>query len=213
MDKQEEQQTSQPLADPTRRRLAQAGLAAPVVLATLASKNALAATPYNCTVSGMLSGNTSSHGAPVPCTSLGVSPGCWKSPHVCGTVSSYNDTRWPSPYKPTTPFTTAFSSYPTGYNTKTMLDALRARGGGNIAFARAAIASLLNSLKFAPELPLEPPAGQSPFQCDLQWRDDHPVDRVPRHYRDHCVEHGRRKEIFREFVRHIGSVPRGNAMR
>lgn len=156
MDKQEEQQFPKPLADPTRRRLAQAGLAAPVVLATLASKNALAATPYNCTVSGMLSGNTSSHGAPVPCTSLGVSPGCWKSPHVCGTVSSYNDTRWPSPYKPTTPFTTAFSSYPTGYNTKTMLDALRAGGGGNIAFARAAIASLLNSLKFAPNYPLSP---------------------------------------------------------
>ena len=156
MDKQEEKQTAQPLADPTRRKLTQAGLAAPVVLATLASKNALAATPYNCTVSGQLSGNTSSHGQPVSCTSLGVSPGCWKSPHVCGTASSYSDTRWPSPYKPTTPFTTAFSSYPTGFNTKTMLDALRTRGGGNIAFARAAVASLLNSLRFAPDYPLSP---------------------------------------------------------
>ena len=156
MDTQEEKQTAQPLADPARRKLTQAGLAAPVVLATLASKNALAATPYNCTVSGQLSGNTSSHGQPVSCTSLGVSPGCWKSPHVCGTASSYSDTRWPSPYKPTTPFTTAFSSYPTGFNTKTMLDALRTGGGGNIAFARAAIASLLNSLRFAPDYPLSP---------------------------------------------------------
>lgn len=157
MDKQEEQQSSQPLADPTRRRLTQAGLAAPVVLATLASKNALATTPYNCTVSGQLSGNTSSHGTPVSCTSLGVSPGCWKSRHVCGTVSSYSDTRWPSPYKPTTPFSAAFSSYPTGFTSKTtMLDALRAKGGDNVAFARAATASLLNSLAFAPDYPLTP---------------------------------------------------------
>lgn len=167
MDKQEEQQTTQPLANPTRRRLTQAGLAAPVVLATLASKNALATTPYNCTVSGQLSGNTSSHGTPVPCTSLGVSPGCWKSPHVCGTVSS---TRWPSPYKPTTPFTTAFSSHPTGFDTKTMLDALRARGGGNIAFARAAIASLLNSLKFAPDYPLTPTQVQALFNATCNGR-------------------------------------------
>jgi hypothetical protein len=78
MDKQE-QQSKQPSVDATRRRLTQAGLAAPVVLATLASKNALAAAPYNCTISGMLSGNTSSHGKDQPCA-IGRSPGYWKHP-------------------------------------------------------------------------------------------------------------------------------------
>lgn len=47
--------------DLSRRRLAKGGLAAPIVLATLASKNALAA-PYHCTISGQLSGNVSPRG-------------------------------------------------------------------------------------------------------------------------------------------------------
>jgi hypothetical protein len=53
-----------------RRRIAKGGLAAPVVLASLVSKPVLAdfnilgggPPPYNCTISGQLSGNTSSHG-------------------------------------------------------------------------------------------------------------------------------------------------------
>jgi hypothetical protein len=45
-----------------RRRLAKGGLAAPIVLATLASKHALADPLYACTVSGKLSNNTSPHG-------------------------------------------------------------------------------------------------------------------------------------------------------
>lgn len=163
MDKKKPQNTA--VVDENRRRLTKGGLAAPVVLATLASKNALAAAPYNCTVSGKLSGNTSSHGTPVACSSLGVSPGCWKSPHVKGTAPSYSDTRWPSPYNPKTPFTTAFSSYPSGFNTKTMLEALSTGGGGNIALARAAIASLLNSLKFAPDYPLTPTQVQQLFNA------------------------------------------------
>ncbi|MHB0975303.1 MAG: hypothetical protein ACYC0P_13785 [Thiobacillus sp.] len=165
MDTQQEKQPDQPPADPARRRLTQAGLAAPVVLATLASRNALAATPYNCTVSGKLSGNTSSHGQPVSCSSLGVSPGCWKSQHVCGSAPLYSNNRWPSPYTPTTPFTTAFTSYPSGFNSKTLLQGLQAQGGGNIAFARAAIASLLNSLAFAPDYPLTPSQVQALFNA------------------------------------------------
>lgn len=78
MDKQEHQ-TSQPPVNTTRRRLTQGGLAAPVVLASLASKNALATAPYNCTISGKLSGNTSSHGTEQPCA-IGRSPGYWKHP-------------------------------------------------------------------------------------------------------------------------------------
>ena len=49
-------------SNPSRRRLARGGLAAPVVLASVVSRNAFAATPYNCTVSGKLSGNTSPFG-------------------------------------------------------------------------------------------------------------------------------------------------------
>ena len=49
-------------SNPARRRLTRGGLAAPVVLASLASRNAFAAVPYSCTVSGKLSGNTSPFG-------------------------------------------------------------------------------------------------------------------------------------------------------
>lgn len=167
MDKLKEQSPPLPV-DVTRRRLSQASLVAPVVLATLASKNVLGATPYNCTVSGKLSGNTSTHGDPVDCSTLGVSPGCWKSPNVTGLGGGPQSTcRWPSPYVPTTPFTTAFTAYPAGFDTKTLLEGLQTGGnaGGNIALARAAIASLLNSLKFAPDYPLTPSQVQTLFNA------------------------------------------------
>lgn len=76
MDKHKE---SSPLPDATRRRISQAGLVAPVVLATLTSKSALGAAPYNCTISGKLSGNLSTHGGLVNCA-IGRSPGYWKHP-------------------------------------------------------------------------------------------------------------------------------------
>lgn len=63
--------TGQP--DALRRRLAKSGLAAPVILATLASKPVLAtAVPWNCTISGQLSGNMSGHEGET-CTALGDS--------------------------------------------------------------------------------------------------------------------------------------------
>ena len=50
-------------ANPSRRRLAKAGAAAaPVVLASLASKSAFAAAPYQLTISGQMSGNPSPFG-------------------------------------------------------------------------------------------------------------------------------------------------------
>lgn len=65
--------------DENRRNLTKGGLAVPIVLATLASKNALATSaPYNCTISGKLSGNTSSHGQDQPCN-VGRTPGYWKN--------------------------------------------------------------------------------------------------------------------------------------
>jgi len=46
----------------TRRKLTKGALAAPIVAATLASRNALACSPHHLTCSGKLSGNTSGHG-------------------------------------------------------------------------------------------------------------------------------------------------------
>lgn len=55
--------------------MAKGGLAIPVVLSTLGSKPVFGQeVPYNCTVSGKMSGNLASHGPPVDCTTLGDSP-------------------------------------------------------------------------------------------------------------------------------------------
>jgi hypothetical protein len=66
-----------PQFDANRRRLTKAGLAAPAVLGTLASKQVLGA-PYYCTVSGQVSGNTSAHGPDNGCSISGaLSPTSW----------------------------------------------------------------------------------------------------------------------------------------
>ena len=78
--------------DPMRRRLARGALAGSAVLGSLISKPVLGAVPYNCTLSGKMSGNTSSHGAPVLCSALGRSPATWATtatwplPYTHGTV-------------------------------------------------------------------------------------------------------------------------------
>lgn len=71
-------QNARPQVDEKRRRLAKGGLAAPIVLGTLLSRPVLGAVPHNCTISGQISGNISSHGTPVDCGTLGVSPGYWR---------------------------------------------------------------------------------------------------------------------------------------
>ena len=48
--------------NPSRRRLARGGLAAPIVLASLTTKHAFASNLYHCTVSGQMSGNMSPFG-------------------------------------------------------------------------------------------------------------------------------------------------------
>lgn len=89
--------------DPTRRRLARGGLAGTVVLGALVSKPVLGAVPYNCTISGQMSGNTSSHGAPVPCSTLGKSVAQWLA-----------FAPWPGVTKGVLP---PGNSYPTGIGT------------------------------------------------------------------------------------------------
>jgi hypothetical protein len=81
-------ENTHPPVDEKRRRLAKGGLAAPIVLGTLLSRPVLGAAPYNCTISGQMSGNVSSHNGEITsCRSLGVSPGYWM-----------NHESWPFPY-------------------------------------------------------------------------------------------------------------------
>lgn len=60
-----------------RRKLTKGGLGSVVVLATLASKPVLGATPWNCTISGQVSGNMSGHEGEV-CSTLGYTPMHWR---------------------------------------------------------------------------------------------------------------------------------------
>jgi hypothetical protein len=66
-------QDTRPQVDEQRRRLTKAGLVAPVVIGTLLSRPVLGAAPHNCTLSGQMSGNVSSH-EQGDCSTLGLPP-------------------------------------------------------------------------------------------------------------------------------------------
>lgn len=83
-----DQETRAPI-DEQRRRLSKVGLAAPVVLGTLLSRPVLGATYHNCTISGQMSGNVSTH-AQGTCSELGGSLAYWR-----------NSNAWPSYIKGT----------------------------------------------------------------------------------------------------------------
>lgn len=70
-----EDQFAKPIIDTSRRSLTKAGVLAPVIM-TLASKTALGSS-YDCTISGMQSGNMSSHPEIDSC-GQGISPANWK---------------------------------------------------------------------------------------------------------------------------------------
>jgi hypothetical protein len=61
MENEHEQRPDASRVNLARRRLTKAGLAAPAVLGTLASRNVFGAAPHNCTRSGQVSGNASTH--------------------------------------------------------------------------------------------------------------------------------------------------------
>jgi len=71
-------QENRPQINEQRRRLAKGGLAAPIVVGTLLSRPVLGAAPHNCTISGQISGNVSTHEQGT-CSLLGRSPGYWKN--------------------------------------------------------------------------------------------------------------------------------------
>ena len=76
MDRLEQNSPAPGQIDAGRRRLTQAGLAAPAVVGLLASRQVLGAEAWNCTPSGQVSGNVSRAGA-VECRTLGVTPASW----------------------------------------------------------------------------------------------------------------------------------------
>lgn len=202
-----QQDTRAPINE-KRRRLAKGGLAAPVVLGTLMSRPVLGAAPYNCTVSGQLSGNTSSHGEPVDCSTLGLSPGYWRQDQKDWPIFIQGEGMIDGSFKPiavptldgskesaegtlftTAGFANALKVIETtttktvttgkGRNKKTatvtethyelradattpsaatLLQVVAAEGndGGLVSLGRAAVATLLNAYKFAPDFPLRP---------------------------------------------------------
>ena len=133
-------ESRQSVSEP-RRKLTRAALAAPVVLGTLASKQALGNVPYQCTVSGVLSNNMSVVHQGGNCSTLGLSPGCWKQ----------NDVNWARK----TLFTSIFGSGGGVPSTATMIQVLCVQSygkngnpcsnGGIMPFARSAVANYLNA--------------------------------------------------------------------
>ncbi|MEE4238978.1 MAG: hypothetical protein V2I51_19840 [Anderseniella sp.] len=84
---------ARPPVNEQRRRLTKGGLAAPVVLGTLLSRPVLGAAPHNCTISGQLSGNVSTHLQGI-CAELGSSPETWLATWPWGQNSDfYNPSR------------------------------------------------------------------------------------------------------------------------
>jgi hypothetical protein len=69
-----------------RRRLSKAALAAPVVVASLSARPAMA-----CSVSGFISGNTSPGRTPPTCEGNGCTPGFWKThPELWESLTGYS---------------------------------------------------------------------------------------------------------------------------
>lgn len=65
--------------DERRRRFTKGGLAGPIVFGTLLSRPVLGAAPHNCTISGQLSGNVSTH-LQGTCSTLGKAPDDYNNP-------------------------------------------------------------------------------------------------------------------------------------
>lgn len=89
--KPEEKQLTHASIDKSRRSFAKTGFVAPVIM-SLGSKTALGSV-YQCTISGMQSGNQSSHPGTYNC-GVGISPGGWKqNAEKCGN-SDGNINQW-----------------------------------------------------------------------------------------------------------------------
>lgn len=135
------------LPDALRRKLVKSGLAAPVVLATLASKPVLGAAAHNCTISGQVSGNVSGH-AQGDCRTLGTAPSGWTSPTASWHPCAY--------FFDTCPSTTGagaklFNATPAGGGLPLFVDAY-AKNGTSIPTALELIRGEGRGVVFTPKL-------------------------------------------------------------
>ncbi|MDO9227581.1 MAG: hypothetical protein Q8M09_12785 [Pseudomonadota bacterium] len=165
--------------DPLRRKLAKGGIALPVVLATLASKPVLGAAPYNCTISGKISGG-STHGVDATCNHLGQPFSYWLSPLSNWYPCDYFFTNCPLPTvagarkfheaplaSGLDPFVDAY--WKNGTDSPSVYEVLRSTSAGrppltitsktlaSVELGREAVVALLNALSPSmPDYPLLP---------------------------------------------------------
>lgn len=145
-----------------RRRLAKGGLAAPVVIGALLSRPVLGAAPHNCTISGQMSGNVSTHVQGI-CSTLGASPTTWKTKtstlvnkDALFTAVGFTDTYWKRDSnnrirKPSSAPDTVATFLQVLVNVEATNATIKP---SNLPLGRAAVASYLNALEYAPNYPL-----------------------------------------------------------
>lgn len=152
----------------SRRKFAKAGLLGVPLIMTLNSRPVLGA--YQCTVSGMMSGNLSNIDPNVD-QCFSKSEGIWKSKSVLGDQAgdgSYPDHYWPAPFTPETRFHDYFGTSIYDYGEASFLEVMNSskpvnKGGlgisddYNVGFK--AIGSLLNAQFY----------GQTYFGYDADW--------------------------------------------
>ena len=156
--------------DLSRRRLAKSGLAAPIVLATLASKNALASPAYRCTISGQLSGNTSAPRDPNASCDLGPSVADLRADSGWGDVNKdaefrtiFTDVYWKgtggnlrsTPVPPPTPPVPGTTPIPATFNDVMTIDGVNTSHPPlHMTLGRVAIAAYVGYIAKGADYPL-----------------------------------------------------------
>ncbi|HYP67191.1 MAG TPA: hypothetical protein VEP67_02945 [Thiobacillaceae bacterium] len=168
-----------PQVDVNRRRLTRAGLAAPGVLGILASRQVLGAAPYQCTISGQVSGNTSPGGPATRETCvIGDSRSTWLLTLTWPVISRGTLPNSGCQFNGSLVRGTNFNGYlglinafynsagggtcnvgtSSSSNPATMLQVLNTdpsvQTGEQFQLGRATVVSLLNSYKYAPNYPV-----------------------------------------------------------
>lgn len=164
-----QEQGNLPQINEQRRRLTKGGLAAPIVVGTLLSRPVLGAAPHNCTISGQISGNVSTHVQGV-CSTLGASPTTWKTKtstlvnkDALFTAVGFVDTYWNRTnnnriMKPSTPLSSPANVPGTVATLQQVLANAEVTNSTlistNLPLGRSAVASYLNAIEYAPNYPL-----------------------------------------------------------
>lgn len=159
MEKNHQETPQVPQVDAYRRRLTKAGLAVPAVIGVLAGKSVLGADlAHGCTLSGQVSGNVSTHGAPTSCD-LGDTPSEFNAlnqlPGSLNKNSDFVSLGFSDLFKRTTNSSNArITDVLSGnFTTKPNVNVV----GNWKELAQAALASYLNVKKYGTAFPLDTP--------------------------------------------------------